>query len=186
MIPSIKGNIYNLTKEYLVQRFGADALEKIRPQLKPEDYALISKQLIAGLWESEITYNNFLTAADKTFGKGDFLLCYDIGHNSALQGIPKIYKIFIRFGDPAFVIKRASNFWSQVHSHGRLEANIMSEHTAIAIVHDYQEPNKSFCYSLMGYIVGVLELSGAKNVQIKETKCRLEGASCCEFLAHWD
>lgn len=186
MVPSIKGNIYNLTKEYLIQRFGVEALEKIKPHLTVEDYALISRPFIAGIWESEITYNNFLAAADKTFGKGDFHLCYDIGYNSALQGIPKIYKIFIRFGDPAFVIKRASNFWSQVHNHGRFNAKLITDHAAVATIYDYQCPNKTFCYSLMGYMVGVLELSGAKNVQIKESQCCLEDASCCEFIAQWN
>lgn len=186
MIPSIKGNIYNLTKDYLIRRFGADALEKTRPHLTPEDYAVIKRPLIAGLWEPEIVYNNFLAAADKTFGKGDYALCHDIGHNSAIQGIPKIYKVFIRFGDPGFVIKRAANFWSQVHNHGRLKAELITEHTAIAAIYDYQSPHKAFCYSLMGYIVGVLELSGAKGVQIKETKCSKDGATHCEFEAHWD
>lgn len=186
MVPSIKGNLFILTKTYLSQRFGPEAIGKILPLLNESDRAILIKPSISGLWESELTYNSFLTAADKTFGKGDYALCHEIGYSNAKNGVPKLYQIFIRFGDPAFVIKRAASFWSQVHSHGSLEIMNISPKNVIGIIRRYEVPSKAFCYSFMGYITGVLELSGAKNVVTQEKQCILSGSPHCKYEAHWE
>lgn len=186
MEPSIKGQNISLAKEYLEKTYGPDAVNKVLAVLSVDDRAILSKRIYTGFWEPEKSFVHLLDAADKVLGKGDYGVCFQCGHYSARQAIPKFFKIFIRFGDPLFVIKRGAAMWGQEHNHGRFEVSAQSDHSAVFRLHEYKTPSPAFCAGLRGYCVAVLEMCGAKNVSIVEKQCTCNGASYCEFEAAWE
>jgi predicted hydrocarbon binding protein len=185
MSASIKGNQIILAKRYFTQRFGEDALEKIFNTMSPINRAIIERQILSGAWEPEEAYIEFLAKADEVLGIGDYQLDWECGRFLAKQSIPTIYKIFIRLGDPAFVIERADRFWHQVHSSGRLETVRTDKNKVIGKLLERDYPHKAFCASLMGYFYGTLELCGAKEIKITEIMCSADKASHCEYAVSW-
>lgn len=183
--PSIKGQSFNILKKFVAERCGDQALVKVFQHLEAGDRELISTVILDISWQPEQSFLNFLNTVDKVLGRGDYALCRKIGIYSAKESVSKFYKIFIRFGDPGFVIEHAGNFWSQIHNHGRLEVRKSSPVSALATVYDFKIPHKAFCHYLEGYFQGVLEMSGAKNILITEIKCVCDGDDCCEFAGEW-
>ncbi|MGD0169676.1 MAG: 4-vinyl reductase, partial [Smithella sp.] len=165
-----------------------DAPDKVIAQLSPEDQKLVTRTSYDGAWLPERVYADLSYATDKVFGRGDYSLCFDIGKYNALNCVPKLYSLFIRMGSPAFVLKSASTFWRQTHSSGSLVIHEVTSNTAIIHLNDYYRGNHinpSFCHGLRGYMSGVLELSGAKDVRMEETQCGATGASHCVFKCVW-
>lgn len=185
MIPSIKGQNVKQVKEYLLKTFGQEAITKVLEVLSPEDRAAMGKAYTS-FWEPELSFVHFLEATEKVFGKGDYSVVFQSGYYSANEGIPKFFKLFIRLGDPLFVIKRSAAIWGLTHNHGTLEVERLSAKSAIAHLVDYQTPSRAFCASLRGYCTAVLEISGAKNVSVVEKQCVCDGAGYCEFEASWE
>ncbi len=186
MVPSIKGNQIILAKKFFTQRFGSDALDKILNAMSENNKTIIKKAISSANWEPEEAYIEFLSAADKVFGCGDNSIPFDCGYYLAKEGIPKIYKIFIRFGDPLFVIQRADRFWSQVHSTGRLSVTHTGPNAVIGRLEDKAYPHKAFCASLLGYFKGILELCGIKEGTFKELHCAAQGHGFCEYAITWN
>jgi len=185
MAASIKGNQIILAKRYFTHRFGADALNKVFSAMSPVAREIIEKPVVSGAWESEDAYIEFLAKADETLGCGDYQLDWECGRFLAKESIPTIYKIFIKLGDPAFVIERADRFWHQVHNTGRMETTRTGKNSVIGKLIGKESPHKAFCMSLMGYFQGTLELCGANNIKIEEVRCAANGASHCEYAVSW-
>lgn len=186
MVPSIRGQNIIHAKEYLIDRFGPGSIARIMEVLDEEDRAVIGRKTIPVAWEPEKSYISLLAKADQLYGRGDFNICLDIGYYTAQKAVPKFFKIFIRLGDPLFVIKRASIFWSQVHNHGKLEVIETGKNIAMARLSGYLTPSKVNCFGTKGYIYAVFELSGAKNIVVTEKRCVNEGASYCEIEVRWE
>jgi len=180
----IKGVEIKNALKYLTDKFGPDALQKITEQLEPDDKAVFSKPILTSTWVPEKTYNNLLASADKIFGKGDYAMCFDIGRHNASEEI-KLYSVFIRMGNPGFLLTIAASFWNQIHNSGNLIVVEKTPKSVIAHLKDFYEPssrgNPAGCYATRGYFHEIFERTGAKNVRVDEAQCAALGAPYCVF-----
>jgi predicted hydrocarbon binding protein len=186
MEAQVKGQTILAVKAYIEKKFGTDALSKIIEVMPADLKQVILKTIISGSWQQEKVFIGLLETAELLYGDKRYGLSRDIGLFSAKANISRFYKIFIHFGDPAFVIPRASRFWSQIHNTGQMIGEKISDKSGIARIKGYAFPTKAFCAYLGGYITAILEMSGASKISIKETKCILSGGDCCEFTAIWE
>lgn len=182
MDPCVKGQSCNIAKQYIGKIFGPQALEKVFAQMNEESCAVFSKNILSSSWQSEKAFIDFLFSAEKVFGRSDDELSFDIGYFSANNSISKFYKIFIRFGNPEFIVERATRLWSQIHNNGDFTVQSPKPKTGIVTLKNFSFPSVFFCSYLRGYITGVLEMSGGVDVSVKETQCVCNGAAVCEFL----
>ena len=164
--PCIKGQSYNLLKKYADEKFGADAWQETIQGISSQSREAASKTILDVSWQPEKSFLDLLNALEEKFGRGG-------------------YKLFIKFGDPGYVIQHAVSFWNQIHNHGKLEVSRMTPVSALARLHGYKTPDRAFCNYLIGYFEGVLEMSGAKNISISEVRCVCDGNEYCEFIAEW-
>lgn len=185
MASEIKGNQILLAKKYFAQRFGQEALARVIGEMSGKNRLIMQGPIASAAWVSDEAHVEFLAAADKILGAGDFKLDRECGRYMAQEGIPRIYKVFIQFGDPGFVISRADRFWAQVHTSGELQIIPTAKNSAVAKLTNKTFPHKAFCASLAGYFEGVLELCGAKEISVKEIHCVCDNAKACEFAAGW-
>ncbi|MFH1239447.1 MAG: V4R domain-containing protein, partial [bacterium] len=155
-------------------------------KLNPEDKAVVARKIVPLTWLPAPIFNRLLEAVDIVLGKGNYYLCCELGRYQAEKGINSFYKMFIKAGNPAFVLKRAPSFWRSLHDEGELEVEITGAKSARARLLKYPDAGKAFCNSLVGYFERVLEMSGAKGVEIFEAKCQSKGDEYCEFFGNWD
>lgn len=183
--PSIKGNQVIFAKGYLTEKFGPDAFDKVIEQLDPQSREILTRPILHVGWIPEECFVKFLISIDNLFGKGNYELCYQIGYYLGEISIPQFYRMFLKFGDPLFLVQRAPHLWKQLHNNGRLEVIKVNSHSVIARLIDKAYPHKAFCFYAMGFSKKGLELTGAKHVTIEEVKCVNSGAEFCEFSVSW-
>lgn len=186
MVPSIKGQSVIVAKKYLIQRFGEQFIDKISAQMDKADRDVVTGDILPGSWIPEQVFVNFLVAAEKNRPEEVKNISFDVGYESALRSVSKMYKIFIRIGDPSFVLSKVDTFWHQIHNHGRFEIVEKAAKSVAGCIYGYMTPNKVFCNYLKGYFKGVLEMSGVKNVMVSESECVNNGGLCCKFTGSWD
>jgi len=186
MEAQVKGQTILAVKAYIEKKFGADALSKIADRMSPDDKQTLLKKIVPGSWQPEKTFVGLLETAELLYGDKSYKMSKDIGSFSAQVNISRFYKIFIQFGDPAFVITRAERFWGQIHNTGEMAGEKISNNSAIARIKGRAFPAKAFCAYLAGYMTAILTMSGAKNISVTETKCVLSGGDSCEFAASWE
>ena len=183
----IKGSQTKLIKQYFVEAFGPDAIDKVTEYMDNSEKEAIYMNVLDAAWVPYIeAFAKFLHIADRVLGDGDYKLCYELGVYLAQVGIPKFYKIFIQFGDPFFVAKRANKFYRSLLSTGRLEVSVKGKKSIRVDLHDYAYPNRPLCFLLTGYFKAVLQMCGVKNILSYEVKCVTEAADFCEFHLSWD
>ncbi|MFH1784108.1 MAG: hypothetical protein ABH868_04350 [bacterium] len=183
---NIKGHLFIEVLNYLTQHYGGDGVQKVLDSLDDEDKTVLSKKIITLSWLSAKTFNNLLEQAVMVLAGGDYYLAHELGRYQAEKGISAFYQVFIKMGNPSFVIKRASQLWKTLHDEGELEVQMTGEKSATVKILGYKDASKAQCRSFMGYCEKVLEMSGAKKAEIFETKCATKGAMCCEFVGNWE
>ncbi|MCP4652657.1 MAG: hypothetical protein GY858_04660 [Candidatus Omnitrophica bacterium] len=186
MTDTVKGNQIKLALAFLKENFGNNAFEKIKQQLDPEIGEILSRPILDISRVPEKAYIQLLITAEKVFGTGDNKVCHDIGHYLALKSVPTFYQIFIKLGDPFFVIKRSASFWKNVHSSGTLTFKPNGPNSTIGKLVGFAYPCKEFCESLLGYFEGICVVCGYKPKSAIETKCVTEGADSCEYIFEWE
>ena len=182
---NVKGSLVNMTKQFLTDSFGPDAIDKIAREIGEENAKKILQPIFTFSWLPDKLFVDLLVAADKVYGKGDYTIAERIGYSISKEGVPKLYKVFIEVGNPFFVLKNAPRFWNQLHDNGRLEVTHTATSTATVHIVDKKYPHKAFCRCMIGYIRGVLELSEVKDIQVKETKCNCDNELFCEYVLNW-
>ena len=57
-----------------------------------------------------------------------------------------------------------------------------------AILRTYDAPtfSRHDCLTVVGWHRKAIEMCGAKNVSVTETKCRAKGAEFCEYVCEWE
>ena len=185
------GNVRGLSLtgaiKYIRQNFGENGLNRIMEELEANDTEIIMREKIKSMsWYSKKAFNNLIKATDKIYGKGDYEICRKMGRFIAEETFSGLYKVFLEFGNPHVVISRASLAWRTLNDTGDLEVEKLSDKYLRGKIKGLYEPNKVFCFNLAGYFERVLEMSGAKNVKVKEIKCHCEGNEYCEYEIGWE
>ncbi len=181
----IKGHNCIVVKKFIEQSFGQDGLAKVFARTGKETREALERTILSSSWQQEKYFLELLRATQELFGNDTPDLVFKIGRYCAHNSIATIYKIFLRFGNPGFIIARAGRVWTQIHNHGHLDVVQNNDTSSVGRLYDYKTPDKLFCQYLLGYLSSALELSGAKNISLKETACVNQGAAYCEYTATW-
>ena len=161
------------------------AWKKVLKKLDERDRKNLDTLLI-GKWYLFDTYVNMLKIIDRLYGKGDMGLTREMGKFSAEHGLKRIYRFFYKVGSPNFIISRAVKIWGSYYDAGRLEIVKNKKGDLVLQIHDWPEPNRHHCKRVEGWIERSIEMSGGKNVKIREPKCRCKGYKFCEYKGKWD
>ena len=183
---NIRGLSLSSAVKYVKTTYGDEGLAKVIEAM-PEEYRKhFSGDREPMQWYPMKGQEAFMHATEKTFGKGDYQECAKIGRFSCEDAFGGLYKMFLEMGKPHTIIRRGPLAWRLINETGELEIEVMSEQETKAKITEFEDPDKCHCWYLVGYFEKILELSGGKNVKVKELQCMLEGADCCEYEATWE
>lgn len=133
-----------------------------------------SKELFSGLIDSTKWYHVDEGVVDPTknvgllFYQGDILKgAWHSGRYSAQKALTGIYKIFVKATSPAYIIQRASRVFATYYRPCEI---IVTESNPQSVRLDLTDIDKKYDVienRIAGWIEQALEISGAKNVQLK-------------------
>ena len=172
--------------KFIKEKYRDEGLAKVLDSLEEQDRQIVESDLSPMSFYPARVFINFSVAADRIFGTGDYEICRQIGYFEAGDTFTGLYKVFLDMANPYFVISRAGLAWKMVHDVGELKIEQAGDKHVKGTITGFPDYHKAFCVDLAGYFTKVLELCGAKNVSINETKCCCEGDDCCEYEVRWE
>jgi len=183
---NMRGMALGAAVKYIKQTYGEEGFKKVVEAMEAGDREVMAGNLNPVNLYPIKAYTSFLDTADKLLGKGDYELCRQVGIFEAGETFSGLYKVFLEIGNPHFVIKKAGLAWRTLHDAGDLEIEQTGDKFVRGKITNFPDAHKAFCADLLGYFAKVLEMSGAKNLRVKETKCLCSGDEYCEFEVNWD
>ena len=179
-----KGSVYESTRAFVQQEFGAAAVEQILAALPTADRQLLSSAM-AIEWIPVEPVLHFHHELEKQFGAGDLSLCVRAGQFSAGWSMNSVLKMFVRMRSPRWLMDKGASVWSRYHDSGRwqLEPEETQRISGKLLAFEVRDPH--FCARLRGWLKGVVELTGGKGAETAEPRCRCRGHDHCSYVMTW-
>ena len=181
---NFKGTVFQSTRLFTEQEFGAGSAERVLAALSPEDRAVLA-DVQAMSWcpvEPVLRYQREL---DRLFGNGDLTVCYRAGRFSAGWSMNTVLKVFLRFTSPVWLIDKTTRVWDRYHDTGRWEVKEVASNRLVGELHDFAIKDLAFCARLRGWLHGAVEMTGGTNAVVNETRCVCRGDAHCAFNVTW-
>ncbi len=111
--------------------------------------------------------SSILKAAADVLYPGDPTGLRTIGYKMALNDLSGIYKILMPVLSVEMAMSQSARLWSQYHDEGRAWTDKINENKLVYNVADYPNLPEHFREMLAGYVKGVIERTGEKDVQVQ-------------------
>ena len=176
----LKGSAYLSTLAFIETHFGAAAKDRVLARLPAEDRALLGHMVLPIQWYPLAPFPRLLRAMDAEVGRGDLTLVTERGTWAAVQDMRTVHKVLLKLVTPQWVIEKAMKLWPNFHTSGRWEAKREGD-GARAYLHDLGVVDEAMCATLMGWIIGLLQLAGVKRPLVEHVQCRARGDATCQY-----
>lgn len=178
-----KGTIFLHAQSFVVSRFGEPAWQAVLDHLPADDRQTFNAILPITWYPHEADIRLF-RAIDDVLGKGDKQLLIELGRFEAELDLRRIHRMFLRLANPAYVLEKASDYWSRFHNTGRWTVE-RKENGASGTLFDWNPPDEVKCVYLGAYIGRMFELVGGRQVRLTHSRCRCRGDHGCTFEGTW-
>ncbi len=182
----VKGTAVASIPIFIREKFGEEGFKRWLDSISPEASKVYSSSILVSSWYplKEILVEPSANIC-KLFYNGNLSGVWECGRFSAEYGLRGIYKIFVKFGSPGFLIKRASIILPTYYKPSAIEVIENTRDYAILHITQFPEINKLIEFRIAGWMEHALEISGCKDVEIKITKSLTEGDPYTEFQDSW-
>jgi uncharacterized protein (TIGR02265 family) len=134
-------------------------------------------------WIAHDVEAKIITAAAKVLFPHEDHPLRALGHHLAKITFTGIYKAFIGLAKISFMVKRAPLMWRTLNDKGELVVVLLEANRATLQIQNNPEFSLSELQFDCGYIIAILELTGAKNVRISEN---YQNPLAWEWQFSWD
>lgn len=179
----VKGGALLSRLTFVREERGEDGVQRVLARLSESDRAACSPILTGGWYPFAL--NQLLDeaiAAEMGMGEDVFLV---IGEKSALHNLNGAHKAMLSIGDPHGLLKRAPQIYQMYYDSGRRTYERIADNKAVLRTYDAASYSKHDCLTVVGWHRKAIEMCGAKNARVSETKCRANGAAFCEYVCEW-
>ena len=180
----VAGGVFHARIAEIKRRYGSDGMKRIYDFMRKKGYRepLDLENLKVKEMVPFQVFLLFLKGIEEVYGKNE------LRRNSRTAAKKKgIVGMIIKWaGSPDLLIRKASEYWPEFYSFGRLEGEIIEK--GHGIIRGYNvSPEPFFCEDVLTeYFHGVMENLNLKNLEVKHTKCVHRGDEHCEWDMRWE
>jgi hypothetical protein len=186
--PLAKGTAFLGVFKYIKQRpDGKKFMEELPGLVSPDTSKVLSRKIISILEYPYGSFVEFLRLVDKKMGRGDFLLCREIGKFSAAIDMSTIYKTFQQKAHPEYLSRHSDLIWKSYYTNaGRMQTDDISPDHSIIRIYDFPQMDQAHCRLMEGWMHQAMVETGATWVEdIREVKCMSRKDPYHEFAGKW-
>ena len=181
-MPETKGTNIVVLRDLIKER-GPESLERFLAKLTPEEVAIF-QTAIPSSWVSITGATHLFQAAAEILHPGDPKGIYKLGIAVAHASLAGLYGSILRFTSIAHALSLSSVVWRIYHNHGRGSSlHEKGTRTSVSLVEDYPQIPVPFLQVIAGFIHGVGEVAGGKNLKVEVSTAN---PNRWEFHARWD
>lgn len=160
-------------------------LEDALDQLPEHFQNQLRGEILPAIWYPLEPYMQLLDAVRIPYSREESDIHVEIGSRMIHDGINSTLRGFFRAGAIQWFIRRSPMMWSVVFRGTELEIEPVEKTSGFARVVGDSPTSRALCRTLLGSIKEALLLTGADDVRVEHTQCRLDGADACVFKASW-
>ena len=178
-----KATIALHAQNFVLNRFGEAGWQSVLERL-PADDRRTFENILPIAWYPHAADARLFRAIDEGLGRGDKKLLVDLGRFEAEQDLRGIHRLFLRLANPAYVLEKASDYWSRFHNTGRWRVE-RKPNGASGTLYGWGAPDEVKCVYLGAYIARMFELVGVRQLELLHPRCRCRGDRGCTFEGSW-
>lgn len=181
----VKGSAVVTLPEFVEKKY-PHLYESWLNSLSPDSQKILRNKAIVSSWlPLEHALSEPLRKLCDLASKGKMDAAWESGIFSAEKALTGIYKVFVKFGSPQFIISRAGSI-IQMYYKG-IEISIAETTPKSVTLHitKFEKPDSYVEYRIGGWMTKALEISGCKNVKTLITKDIAKGDKVTEYVMSW-
>lgn len=154
-----------------IKRAGEEKKASLIKALTESERSVWEKALSMS-WISLDTANSIWIKASKIIFPDDTQdkSIYQLGLMQAKENVNTMFKLIFKVINTETIIERAAGMWRNYHQKGDAEIERLSGNAYIFHVKNYSNLPEGIAQSACGYIHGLIELAGKKNITVTRKK----------------
>ncbi|MCP3144689.1 TIGR02265 family protein [Pyxidicoccus xibeiensis] len=182
----IKGGVLISRLNMLRQHGGQVRVDDVLRRLPPEDQAVLRKMILPIAWYPLELNLRLDTAIAEVMSPEDKRRAFvDMGRASAEEALHGAQHVFVRPGDPQFLLSQAPQIYRFYYAVGSRTYERAGERAAVLRTFGAENVTETDCLTIIGWHERAVELSGGRAVNISHPQCRARGAPHCEYHVAW-
>jgi uncharacterized protein (TIGR02265 family) len=109
---------------------------------------------------------------------------HQAGREAAGDAVKGIYRFFALVLTPPALLSRASQMWRALYNRGDMRVDEQTPTSARLRIVDFPS-EAAGCARVTGWIERIAEMTGVKDLRVKQTQCYAKGAECCAWTLEW-
>lgn len=187
---NVKGNALGKLKSCVANRHGDAGMERWTAELGPEDAAMLRGLILPNSWYPVRLWNTLADRYVTLFGAGDMQSFRAVAEQIAEEDLHTFFKVLLKLGSPAMVIRRASSLWERYFDEGTMDATELGPshfHVRLTAPRDAERgAGRVTCsVGVPAWQERALRTAGGKGVRAAHVSCRFKGALACEYDVTW-
>jgi uncharacterized protein (TIGR02265 family) len=183
----IKGTVLISRLNMVRQNGGSARLDEVLRRLPPADQALLRKMILPINWYPlELNLRLDAAIAEVLSPEDQARAFMEMGRASADENLKGAQHVFVRQGDPHFLLSQAPQIYRFYYAVGSRTYEKAGPKSAILRTYGAESVTETDCLTIVGWHQRAIELSGGRSARVTHTKCVAKGASHCEYLCQWD
>jgi uncharacterized protein (TIGR02265 family) len=186
-VANVGGNIILARRKFVLARGGEALWERVLTRLPEEDARQLRRTLlVTGTWPLALNLRLDEAIAKELYPGDPQQAFIEMGRSSADVNLSGPQRGFLRQGDPHGLLSFAETIYAYYYGEGRRTYQKTSESSATLTTYDAPPSTPGDCLTVVGWHQRAIELSGGRNVQVLETRCRSRGDGTCEYQCSWE
>jgi uncharacterized protein (TIGR02265 family) len=182
----IKGGVLLSRLDFVRERSGPEALQKIIDSMPPDDRKILTGLILPSSWYPFDMSARLEDAIAQALSPGDPKAIFlAFGRASADANLQAHHAVFVRKDEPQHLLSCAPQIYGLYYHTGRRTYDKTGPNSAVLRTYDAEQFSANDCLTVVGWHKRAIELCGGKDVKVTETQCRTNGAPCCEYKCEW-
>src|SRR6201984_593977 len=181
----IKGSAIKETIDQIKSRAGEEALQKILGLLDEETRTICQNEVFSSSWYPLDVFTRFLEVEIRVLADGKEEMVTRGSEAVIERQLRGIYKAFVKFGSPEFVIKRIAAVHATYFQGIPIEVQMQEDKRALVKYTGFEKQHRIMGFAIIGFFKKALEISGATDVVLRFTVPIEEGKAFSELSISW-
>ncbi len=182
----IKGSVLISRLNMLRHQGGAPQVEAVLSRLPVGDQTVLRRLILPIAWYPLALNLRLDEAIADVLSPEDRAKAFiDMGRASAEENLHAAHSIFVRPGDPQYLLSQAPQIYRFYYAVGMRTYEKTGPRSAILRTFDAESVTEADCLTIIGWHQRAIEICGGQDVRVTHPLCRARGAPHCEYHCAW-
>lgn len=183
----IRGNVLSGRLKYL-RDLGGDALvREVLDKMPAPDRDTLTRIVLPIAWfplDLELRLDDAI--ADVLCPTDRARALIDLGRASADESLRGPQKVFVKDGDPHYLLSHAPQIYRMYYAVGHRTYEKTGPRSAVLRTFEGEEVTANDCLTVVGWHQRAIELCGVLSAKVEHPICRARGGAHCEYVCSWE